>query len=176
MLTLHREADAAAVEAQVLEDAELSMHAAVERGRSESEKVKIERTSEYVNSQINLQSHSPSPVLSALPVTPPSHVDSHNSFITWSPPVKDISHKQSIHKPKSEKADSMHLPSTNLPDMSAGAMKSEVRSPIMNMHAKSYVPRYIPQVNTPPQAEPLAQYIARRYLVNSGLYQFDDKP
>lgn len=46
----------------------------------------------------------------------------------------------------------------------------------MNAQAKSYVPRYIPPVGTPPHAEPLAQYLARRDLVNSGLYQFDDKP
>ncbi len=30
--------------------------------------------------------------------------------------------------------------------------------------------------STPPQAEPLAQYLARRDLISSGLYQFDDKP
>ncbi len=58
-----RYTDAATVEAQVLEYAELAMHAAVERGGSESEKVEIERTSEYVNSQINLQNNSPSPPL-----------------------------------------------------------------------------------------------------------------
>jgi len=40
----------------------------------------------------------------------------------------------------------------------------------------SYVPRYIAPAGTPPYAEPLAQYLARRDLVNSGLYQFDDKP
>ena len=51
--------DAAAVEAQVLEDAELSMHTAVERGRSESENAKIERVSEYVNSQIKCLFTSP---------------------------------------------------------------------------------------------------------------------
>ncbi|KAI2644797.1 Paraneoplastic antigen-like protein 5 [Labeo rohita] len=176
VLTLQREADAAAVEAQVLEDAELAMHGAVERGGSESEKVKIERTSEYVNSQINLQNHSPSPLLSALPV---AHVDSHNSFITWSPAVKDIKHAQSTkNKPKSEKADSMHLPATYLSDLSEGAIKSEVgrTSPIMNTPAKPYIAQYIPLASTPPQAEPLAQYLARRDLVNSGLYQFDDKP
>ncbi|XP_034163934.2 uncharacterized protein LOC117598271 [Pangasianodon hypophthalmus] len=179
VLTLQREADAATVEAQVLEDAELAMHAAVERGGSESEKVKIDRTSEYVNSQINLQRHSPSPLLSALPVAPPFHADSHNSFITWSAPAKDTSHTQSINnKPKSEKADSMHLPATNLSDLSTGVMKSEVgrTSPIMNAHAKPYVARYIPPASTPPQAEPLAQYLARRDLISSGLYQFDDKP
>ena len=40
MLTLHREADAAMVTAQVLEDAE-AMQSVVEDGKSESEKVKI---------------------------------------------------------------------------------------------------------------------------------------
>ncbi len=178
VLTLQREADAAAVEAQVLEDAELAMHAAVERGGFESEKVKIECTSEYVNPQINLQNHSPSPVLSALPVAPPFHADSHNSFITWSPAAKDTSHAQSTKiKSKSEKADSMHLPATNLSDLSEGVIKSEVgrTSPINNAPAKPYIAQYLPPASTPPQAEPLAQYLARRDLISSGLYQFDDK-
>ncbi len=143
------------------------------------EKVKIERTSEYVNFQINLQNHSPSPLLSALPVAPPFHADSHNSFITWSPSAKDTSHAQSTkNKPKSEKADSMHLPETNLSDLSEGVIKSEVgrTSPIMNAPAKPYIAQYFPPASTPPQAEPLAQYLARRDLVSSGLYQFADKP
>lgn len=63
VLMLQREAEEAALEAQVLEDAELSMHAAFEGGGSESEKVKIERTSEC---QFSNQ--------------------------TWSSPVKDASH------------------------------------------------------------------------------------
>ncbi|XP_039534522.1 uncharacterized protein LOC120483523 [Pimephales promelas] len=175
VLTLHREADVAAAEAQVLEDAELLTHAAVERGGSETEKVKIERISEYVNSQINFQSNFPSPLLH---VAPPSHADLHSSFITWSPPAEYVSPTQSIKsKPKSEKADS-NLPAVNLPDLSTGVKKSEVRNTasIMNAHAKSYVPRYIAPAGTPPHAEPLAQYLARRDLVNSGLYQFDDKP
>ncbi|KAL1280077.1 hypothetical protein QQF64_014677 [Cirrhinus molitorella] len=179
VLMLQQEADAADVEAQVLEDAELAMHAAVERGRSESEKVKIERTGEYVNSQNNLQDHSPPPLLSALPVTPPFPADSHNSFVTWSPAAKNTSHAQSIkNNPKSEKADSMHLPATNQSYLSEGVIKSEVgkTSPILNAPVKPYVTQYLPPANTPHQAEPLAQYLARRDLVSSGLYQFDDKP
>ncbi len=126
VLTLQREADAVAVEAQVLEDAELAVHAAVERGGSESEKVKIERTSECQFSNQPSES-SPSPLLSALPVAPPFHADSHNSFITWSPAVKDTSHAQSTKiKLKSEKADSMHLPATNLSDLSEGVIKGIV--------------------------------------------------
>ncbi|KAK2857742.1 hypothetical protein Q7C36_005661 [Tachysurus vachellii] len=74
VLTLQREADAAEVEAQVLEDAELAEHA-VERGGSETEEAKIERTSEYVNSQNNIQDHSP----------PPSSVafGGHSSISCW---------------------------------------------------------------------------------------------
>lgn len=130
-------------------------------------KILIGRTSEYVNSQINLQSNCPSPLFSALPVAPPFHADLHNRFITWGPPAKDISRTQSINnKPQCEKADTMHLPAKNLPDLSAGEMKSKVRrtSPIMNAHAKSYVPRYIPPASMPPQAESLAQYLARQEL------------
>ncbi|KAK3543942.1 hypothetical protein QTP70_031850, partial [Hemibagrus guttatus] len=170
VLMLQRETYEAAVEAQVLEDAE---------SESESEEVKYERSSEYVHSQINLQSRPPSPLLLALAIAPPLNADSHNSFITWSPPMKDASHVQSVNnKPKSEKADSMHLPTKNLSDLSAGAMKSEVRrsSLIMNAHAKPYVPRYVPPASTSAQTEPLAQYLARRNLISSGLYQFDDKP
>ena len=66
VLTLHREADAAMVTAQVLEDAE-AMQSVVEDGKSESEKMKIKRTSEYVQSQIDLKNRSPS---SPLPVAP----------------------------------------------------------------------------------------------------------
>nr|XP_021331373.1 uncharacterized protein LOC110439581 [Danio rerio] len=178
VLTLQREADIAAVEAQVLEDAEIEMHAAAEKGESE-EKVKIERTSEYVNSQLNLSSHYPSAHFSALPNAPASHADSHNSFITWSPPVKDPSHTQSINdKPKYQDADFVHLPAANLSSPSTGIIKSEVdrTNPFMNIHAKPYIPQCIPSTSTPPQAEPLAQYLARRDLVCSGLYQFDDKP
>ncbi len=163
VLMLQREADAAALEAQVPEDAELPINAAFERG-SESEKVKIELNSEYVNSQINLQNNSPSPLLPALPVTPPFHADSHNSFITWSPVLKDTSHAQSIkNKPSSEKTDSMHLPATNIADLSEGVIKSEVgrTCPMMNAPAKLYIAQYIPPVSMTPQVEPLAQYLTR---------------
>lgn len=99
----------------------------------------------------------PPPLLSALPVA---------------------SQAQSIkNEPKSEK-DEMHLPATNLSDLSSGVIKSEVgrTTPIMNAPAKPYFAQYISPASTPPQAEPLAQYLARRDLVSSGLYQFDDKP
>jgi len=51
VLALHREADATLMEAKVLEGAE---RMPVEDGRSESDSVKVEGTSEYVQSQIHL--------------------------------------------------------------------------------------------------------------------------
>ncbi len=39
-----------------------------------------------------------------------------------------------------------------------------------------YIAQYIPPASLPHQAEPLAQYLAQRDLVSSGLYQFDNKP
>ncbi|GAA6111706.1 uncharacterized protein LOC125145101 [Tachysurus ichikawai] len=176
VLTLQREADAAEVEAQVLEDAEFAEHA-VERGGSVAEEAKIERTSEYVNSQNNLHHYSPPPLLLPLSVTPPFQSGSNSSFVTLSLAVKDTSHAQSIkHKP--QKADGMHLPATNLSNLSEGVIKSEVgrTSPIMNVPVKPYVPQYIPPSSTPHQVESLAQYLAKRDLVSSGLYLFDDKP
>lgn len=103
VLSLHREAYVAMVEAQVLEDAE-AMHAAVEDGKSESARVKLERTSEYVQPQINFQQRSPSALVSVLPATSPLHPESHGSFITWRPPAKDIPQSQPFNdKPKSGK-------------------------------------------------------------------------
>lgn len=60
----------------------------------------------------------------------------------------------------------MNLPAIYLPDLFAGAMKSEVgrTSPIMNAQASSYIPRYIPPASMSPQAEPLAQNLARQDL------------
>ncbi|XP_037617247.1 uncharacterized protein LOC119483203 [Sebastes umbrosus] len=175
VLMLHREADAAIVAAQVLEDAEATQ-SVVEDGKSEAEKAKIERTSEYVQSQIDFRNNSPTQSLSVLRVAPPIHAESHDSFITWRPPVKDNTQSQPFsNKPKSEKADNKHIP-----DPTKVATKSEVRrmNPTTNVHAQSYTPRHASPVGTPPSplVEPLAQYLARRELVTSGLYQFDDKP
>ena len=73
MLTLHTEADAAMVTAQVLEDAE-RMKSVVEDGKSESDKVKIKRTSEYVQTQIDFKNSSPSsPLPVALSINARSH-------------------------------------------------------------------------------------------------------
>lgn len=161
---LQREADAAVMEAQVLEEAE-AIRAEVENGKTNSEKVKMERTTEYVQAQIDFLNRSTL-----------YHAESQESFVT-SPPAKDIS--QAIkNKTKPGKADSMYRPAPNLPDRTRVETKPEVKrlNFPMNVHAQPYAPQHNPQPSMPTIVEPLAQYLERRDLVSSGLYQFDDKP
>ncbi|KAI4796173.1 hypothetical protein KUCAC02_029408 [Chaenocephalus aceratus] len=177
VLTLQREADAAVAEAQVLENAEV-MQIEVEKCKSESEKVKADRTSEYVQSQIDLQIlHPPIRRSSVLPVAFPLRAESHASFITWIPPEKNIS-QQIDGQLKPVKSDNIHLPAPEEPEWTKVETKSEASrpNPTMNIHAQSYTPQHIPRASSPATMEPLAQYLARRDLVSSGLYQFDDKP
>ena len=173
VLTLHKEADAAIVTARVLEDAE-AMQSVIEDGKSESEKGKIERTSEYVRSQISLKNRSPS---SPLPVAPSLKVRSHDSFISWHPPVEDGSQLQLVSR---ENADIKQPSPPELFDPTKTETKAKVSrtNPTMNAHAPSYTTRHFPQSGTPTSnlGEPLAQYLVRRDLVTSGLYQFDDQP
>lgn len=65
ILKLQQEADAAVVEAHTLENVE-SMQVLDETGKSVTEKVKFDRTSEFVQSQRDLQNHSLSPYLPAM--------------------------------------------------------------------------------------------------------------
>lgn len=77
MLQLQREADAAVAEAEVLESAG-GLQVLDKTGQSISEKVKVERTTEYVQSQLDLQKQSCSP---HLPVSFPLEVESHGSYV-----------------------------------------------------------------------------------------------
>ena len=144
------------------------------RGDGESGKGKIECTSEYVRSQISLKNRSPS---SPLPVAPSLKVRSHDSFISWHPPVEDGSQLQLVSR---ENADIKQLSPPELFDPTKTETKAKVSraNPTMNAHAPSYTPRHFPQTGTPTSnlGEPLAQYLVRRDLVTSGLYQFDDMP
>ena len=156
VLNLHREADAAIVTARVLEDAE-AMQSVIEDGKSESEKEKIEGTSEYVLSQISLKNRSPS---SPLPVAPSFKARSHDSFISWHPPVEDDSQFQPVRR---ENADIKKPSPPELFDPTKTETKVKVSraNPTMNAHAPSYTPRHSPQTGTPTSnlGEPLAQYL-----------------
>ncbi|KAF0043652.1 hypothetical protein F2P81_004989 [Scophthalmus maximus] len=103
--TLHREADAAIVEAQVLENVE-TLNGAIEKGKSM-----------YVN------------------------LRSYDSFVTWRPAVKDISQSQPIdNKPKSEKAESMHLPAPNLTESTTVKMrKIDINEEVVEYWMKVHV-------------------------------------
>ena len=133
VLTLHREADAAMVTAQVLEDAE-AMQSVVEDGKSESEKMKIKRTSEYVQSQIDLKNRSPS---SPLPVAPSIKAKSHDTFMTWHPAEEDDYQPQPVSK---ENADSKQPSPPHLHDPTKAETKAKVSraNPTMHAHAPSY--------------------------------------
>ena len=150
------------------------MQSVIKDGKSESKKVKNERTSEYVRSQIDLNNRSPS---SPLPIAPSINARSHDSFISWHPPVEDDSQLQPVSR---ENADSIQPSPPELFDQTKAETKDKISraNPTMNAHAPSYTPRISPQTGTPMSTlgEPLAQYLARRDLVTSGLYQFDDKP
>ena len=82
-------------------------------------------------------------------------------------------------EPKKEKYKRMYLPPPNLPDLPKVEFQTRSEfirpTPTLNVNMPSYVPRHTQPASTPNPIETLAQYLVRRDLVNSGLYQFDDK-
>lgn len=175
MLSLQREAAATAAEAQVLENAE-EIEVLDKTGNCESADVK-QRTTEYVQSQIDLQNHCSSPSM-ALHVTPPSNLGVQDSFVTWSPVVKAISQPQYINESQCGATNYMALPDPLPPGFTKNDREPDniTTKASMNVHAQHYAPQPVHTTSTVPLAEPLAQFLARRDLVSSGLYQFDDKP
>ncbi|XP_054591066.2 uncharacterized protein [Nothobranchius furzeri] len=169
VLTLNREADAAVAEAQVLEDV-AEMHGNVENVKSESEeRLRLQRISDYVHSQDHNQS--PFEPVSVQP-------ESQNSFRTWLPPASLAEFQYSKSKPNPEMGDGTHPPSKNLSELTRAESKTEIErtDPRTYTGAQSQTPRKMLPVNVSQPPDPLAQYMARRDLVASGLYQFDDKP
>lgn len=163
VLTLNREADAAIAEAQVLEDV-AEMQGNVEKGKSESEeRLKLERISEYVCSQ-NEQKRSTFAPECVPPVKSEDHAGSQYSFRTW-------------HSPSSL-AEFQHPPTTNLPELTRAELKTDMErtNPRTYIGTQSQTPRHMFPVSVSQPPDPLAQYLARRDLVTSGLYQFNDRP
>lgn len=157
-LNLQREADAATAEADVLENAG-GLLVLDETRESVSDKVREERTKEYVHLQCNLQWQSPS---ANLPASSPSHVEPKESHVTLHAPAKEDSHLNHEQELKSSKSDAVD--------------ERKILSSNMDAHASPYTPQFIASTTTQPELEPMALYLARRDLVNSGLYQYDDKP
>lgn len=149
VLTLNREADAAIAEAQVLEDV-AEVHDILKNVQSESEEgLRLQLTNEYVHSQNDHFTPAPGPL-----VKPPDHAASQDSFKTW------------------------HPPAPNLPELTRAEPKTDIKSTNPHTYVRSPSQISQPKFQTGPShpPDPLAQYLARRDLVMSGLYQFDDKP
>ncbi|XP_061877153.1 uncharacterized protein LOC133629987 [Entelurus aequoreus] len=176
VLTLQREADAAEAEAQVWEEATAAQSTGDDR-KTESEKAKIERTSEYVQSQIDLQQllASPAALCPAInkqpcPLTQATinawHLNENTPYMQPSPNKTNF---------KSDKESHFSTPNLNKP-VKATTNFEEKRQPGSNIHAPPYVPRQFPQASMSSSVESLAHYLATRDLITSGLYYFADKP
>ncbi|XP_039902004.1 uncharacterized protein LOC120742644 isoform X1 [Simochromis diagramma] len=174
VLTLQREADAAVAEAEVLEEAE-AIQEEPESRKSPSESVKLERTNEYVRSQMDTKL-SPSP--QKLPTTSCPQASSPNTFVTWHPSEEGNLEPQPINSETRLTKD--NIAALNKPSQLKGETKPKVekQNTSLNPCGSPFIPQH--NYNTTASilnpAEPFAQYMARRDLIISGLYQFDDRP
>ncbi|XP_072926512.1 uncharacterized protein [Hemitrygon akajei] len=150
------------------------MHDPVD-GKSTSEKIRLERTSDYVQSQINWKTRSFAPHSFD---NVPLHKESQRGP-TASHPFEEINLRVQLHdEPKSERAHDKYFSTPNLPDLGRREAKTESRTAnsITDVRRQSYTRIHVPSACMPLAVEPVARYLAQRDLVTSGLYQFDDKP
>ncbi|XP_077390535.1 uncharacterized protein LOC144027111 [Festucalex cinctus] len=175
VLTLHKEADAAVAEAKVLEEAEAIQEDSESR-QSLAEKEKIKRTSEYVQSQIDNEQ---SPRLQDLPSSSRQRVSSPTTFVTWHQADEDNLELPPVSsEPKLTKDIVTALTNHNISKHDRGETKRKLDE--TNYSLNPFSTPFTPQCPTPASIsqrdEPFAQYMARRDLITSGLYQFDDRP
>lgn len=182
VLDLQCEAEASSREAQILEMAEELQ--IVDEVASTEHHDRMERTSEYVCSQNTLKGSAFTTHLACQ-----SHADNEKSSFDVEI-MKDGASKRSQGSVKQafEEKDDTYQPSKtkiNMETNRANDTKTERKedrnfqpySPRwLNVHAQTFSRSKDSAVFPTPAAEPLAQYLARRDLTNSGLYQFDDKP
>ncbi|XP_072896146.1 uncharacterized protein [Hemitrygon akajei] len=173
VLMLAREEEAARVEADYIEDAE-GMHDLVD-GKSTSEKIRLERTSDYVQSQIDWQTRPSSPCLSD---NVPHHEEPQRGPIASHPSEENNLPLQLCDELKNERAHDKYFSTPNLPDSGRREAKTEFRTAnsITDVRPQLYTRRRISPARMPLAVEPMARYLARRDLITSGLYQFNDKP
>lgn len=173
VLELQREADAAVAEAEVLEEAE-AIRDGHESRRSESDRVKKERTCEYVKSQMNVNKHN-----DPAPVTCNRSVEIEGTFITWNPTENDVSDAEpspvNTRPRRHNQHTSVTIQATSSSPKGENKPKSNQTKNALNPFSSPFVPLYNSPGSTS-HAEPFAQYMARRDLITSGLYQYDDKP
>ncbi|XP_024118967.1 uncharacterized protein LOC112140289 [Oryzias melastigma] len=186
VLNLQCEAEVTAREAQVLEMAEELQ--VVDEASSTEHHDRMKRTGEYVRSQNTLKG---SASTIHLPHACQPHMDNEKcSFVVEIKKDKSINCSQEGVKRAFEEKDETNQPSNTRIEMKT--KREDIRKPERNedRNFQPYSPRWLnvhaqpfppppskdPAAFPTPATEPLAQYLARRDLTNSGLYQFDDKP
>ncbi|XP_042281759.1 uncharacterized protein LOC121906755 [Thunnus maccoyii] len=196
-LVIRREAAAAEAEAAVWELADAQAYPLVLDEVGPSEEDKMERTSDYITSHFDPQSHKSCPstdfpdqvaIIAHSPKSQPpanetlfsprnpfnpehrtpafpnetsyANVTSHSDIFdyVYVPPAVKMEN-QASHRAPDQQSDSKECQSN------------------LNKSAQPFYPKSMPTASySAPTTEHLAQYLARRDLVNSSLYQFDDKP
>lgn len=166
VISCKREADAAVAEAMALEAAEVLGD--LKGLDAVSEEDRMERTSEFVKSQKELNSCKSQP---AIPVNSPSQACDDANYPTWQSQVRDSSplHANPVSKPVL-----FDKPPYREHDYRRHSSRAYSK---LNVSAQPYTPQGTPAANAnPTTTEPLANLLARRDLVSSSLYQFDDRP
>ncbi|KAM9793507.1 uncharacterized protein ACBT44_017962 [Syngnathus typhle] len=167
VLAWQREAHAAEAEAEVLENAE-AIQDEHESRNSLLDSVKRERTNYYVQSQSEIR-----PPIVQVSATPTQRKASDNSLVTWDPSEEDAFEPPPVSiRPK------FTFKKTALPIQTKLGTKPKVEQTknALSPHASPFMPHYNNAASLPHPAEPFAQYMARRDLITSGLYQYDDRP
>ncbi|XP_059835207.1 plectin-like [Hypanus sabinus] len=160
VLQLEREGEAAMAEAEYIEEAEGSRD--LTEARPTLERTRLERTSDYVQYQTNWQARLPSPYL----------FDNFPSYEEENLPsrLRD--------EVKNERADNRYSLTPKLQSSMRrdAEVESRMANSMRNVRSQSYRRQRTSPARMPLTADPTLQYLARRDLVTSGLYQFDDKP
>ncbi|XP_059825034.1 uncharacterized protein LOC132393598 [Hypanus sabinus] len=160
VLQLEGEGEAARMEAEYIEEAEGSRD--LTETSSALERTRLERTSDYVQYQADRQARLPSPYLF-------DNFPSYEEENLPSRPRDEV---------KNERADNRYTLTPKLQSSMRrdAEVESRMANSMRNVRSQSYRRQRTSPARTPLAADPTLQYLARRDLVTSGLYQFDDKP
>ncbi|XP_059802837.1 uncharacterized protein LOC132379182 [Hypanus sabinus] len=172
-LQLEREEEAAKAEAEYIEEAEGSRDWT--EVRSTLERTRLERTSDYVQSQIDRQARLSSPYVFD---NFPSYEDPQRGTIASHPYKGENLPSRLRDEVKNERADNRYFSTPNLQSLMRrdAEVGSRMANSMRNVRSQSYRRQRTSPARMPLTADPTMQYLARRDLITSGLYQFDDKP
>ncbi|XP_059804291.1 uncharacterized protein LOC132379933 [Hypanus sabinus] len=173
VLQLEREEEAAMAEAEYIEEPEGSRDLTEER--STLERTRLERTSDYVQYQTDRQARLPSPYVFD---NFPSYEKPQRVTIASHPYEEENLPSRLRDEVKNERADNRYSFTPNLQSSMRrdAEVESRMANSMRNVRSQSYRRQCTSPARMPLTANPTLQYLARRDLVTSGLYQFDDKP